>query len=93
MAPYATALAAILDPGAASSNFQRLARSGAEGRFGFYEAIDYRPRSRMVADTLVPADSTERAVVTAFFAHHQGMSMVALANVLCRGQVRQEIPR
>ncbi|RPH60182.1 MAG: carbohydrate-binding protein, partial [Acidobacteria bacterium] len=84
VAPYATALAAILDPPAAAANFQRLARSGADGRFGFYEAIDYRPRSRMVVETLVPADSTSRAVVPAYFAHHQGMSLVALANLICR---------
>jgi cyclic beta-1,2-glucan synthetase len=83
VAPYATALAAVLDPGAAVANFQRLARNGADGRFGFYEAIDYRPRSRMAGETLVPADSTGRAVVPAFFAHHQGMSLVALTNVIC----------
>ena len=85
--PLATiigALTAILDPAAASANLRRLARQGGDGRFGFYEAIDYRPRSRMVADTLVPAESTGPAVVHAFFAHHQGMSLVALANIICQ---------
>ena len=45
VAPYATALASLVDPAAAAQNFARLAREGLDGRFGFYEAIDYRPRS------------------------------------------------
>src|SRR5712691_5927292 len=41
VAPYATALAAMVDPGAAARNFARLAALGARGRYGFYEALDY----------------------------------------------------
>ena len=41
VAPYATALAAMVNPAAASANFQRLASVGALGRYGFYESIDY----------------------------------------------------
>ena len=44
VAPYATALAAIIDPVAAARNFQRLADYGARGRFGYYEALDFTPR-------------------------------------------------
>jgi cyclic beta-1,2-glucan synthetase len=52
-----------------------------DGRFGFYEALDYTPRSR---DVDTPADAPPRpAIIRAFFAHHQGMSLVALANVVC----------
>jgi cyclic beta-1,2-glucan synthetase len=81
VAPYATALAALLDPAAAAANFARLADVGLEGRFGFYEAIDYQPRSRDVdADPDAPVAPV---IVRAFFAHHQGMSLVALANVIC----------
>ncbi len=43
VAPYATALAAMVDPTAAAHNFARLAAAGAAGRFGFYEALDYTP--------------------------------------------------
>ena len=43
IAPYATALATMVDPGAAARNFERLARVGARGRYGFYEALDYTP--------------------------------------------------
>ena len=41
VAPYATALAAMVDPTRSAQNFRRLAREGAEGPYGFYEAIDY----------------------------------------------------
>ena len=43
VAPYATALAAMVDPMAAARNFERLAGVGARGRYGFYEALDYTP--------------------------------------------------
>jgi cellobiose phosphorylase len=80
VSPYATALAAIVDPAAAVSNFAQLARHELDGRFGFYEAVDYRPRR--AAEETAPAASRGPQVVRAFFAHHQGMTLVALANVL-----------
>jgi cyclic beta-1,2-glucan synthetase len=81
IAPYATALASLVTPSAAAGNFERLAALGMDGRFGFYEALDYTPRSR---DVDTPADAPPRpAIIRAFFAHHQGMSLVALANVVC----------
>ncbi len=43
IAPYASALALMVAPEAACRNLQRLAASGFEGRYGFYEAIDYTP--------------------------------------------------
>jgi cyclic beta-1,2-glucan synthetase len=80
IAPYATALASLIDPPAAAGNFQRLERVAADGRFGFYEAIDYTPRQAALETP--PVDSPP-ALVRAFFSHHQGMSLVALANVVC----------
>jgi cyclic beta-1,2-glucan synthetase len=41
IAPYATALAAMIDPKTAAANFVRLAEAGGSGRYGFYEALDY----------------------------------------------------
>src|SRR5262249_60797316 len=41
MRPYATALAAMVDPSAAARNFGELARAGGRGPYGFYEALDY----------------------------------------------------
>jgi cyclic beta-1,2-glucan synthetase len=80
VAPYATALAAMIDPEAAVQNFVRLAEAGASGRYGFYEALDYTA-SRVPEDQRV-------AVVRAYMAHHQGMSLVALANVLYENVMR-----
>ncbi len=41
VAPYATALAAMLDPAAAARNLRRLAAQGLDGAYGYYESIDY----------------------------------------------------
>ena len=74
VAPYASALALMVAPEAACLNLQRLATAGLEGRFGMYEAIDYTP-SRL------PRGQSS-AVVRSFMAHHQGMTLLALAHVL-----------
>ena len=81
VSPYATALAGIIDPAAAAANLTRLTRAGLDGRFGFYESIDYQPRKSAV-DAATMAGAGEAEIVRAFFAHHQGMSLVALTNVL-----------
>jgi cyclic beta-1,2-glucan synthetase len=81
VAPYATALAGLINPAAAVSNFVRLTRTGLDGRFGFYESIDYRPR-KVPAEGDSHRSDAHPEIVRAFFAHHQGMSLIALANVL-----------
>lgn len=80
IAPYATALAAMIDPTAATRNFIRLAKNDTMGRYGFYEAVDYT-RSRL------PEDKTF-VIVRAYMAHHQGMSIVSIANTLLDGIMR-----
>jgi cyclic beta-1,2-glucan synthetase len=80
VAPYATALATMVDVRAAALNFARLTRAGALGRYGFYEALDYTP-ARLPAGKDV-------AIVRAFMAHHQGMTVVAIANALFDGEMR-----
>jgi cyclic beta-1,2-glucan synthetase len=74
VAPYATALAAMVDPRAALNNFAHLERAGARGAYGFYEALDYTP-SRLPEQARV-------AVVRAYMAHHQGMTLISLGNVV-----------
>ena len=81
IAPYATALAAMVDPQAAVRNFDRLAAVGAQARYGFYEALDYTPDR-------VP-DGNAPAMVRAFMAHHQGMTIVAIADALLNGAMRR----
>jgi len=84
VAPYATALAAMVDPEKAAANFRRLAREGLEGAYGFYEAIDYTHRKADEGESAVEPKphGTHGVVVRAFLAHHQGMSLVALANAV-----------
>ena len=55
-------------------------RSAARGRYGFYEALDYTPARLPEGETV--------AVVRAYMAHHQGMTMVAIANALHDGAMR-----
>ena len=74
VAPYATALASMIEPVAAVRNFTRLADMGGCGRYGWYEALDYTPRRLPEGKSV--------AVVRAYMAHHQGMSLVAIANTL-----------
>ena len=74
IAPYATVMAMMVAPAAATRNMQRLVEAGAQGRFGFYEAIDYTPAR-------LPLGATS-ALVQSFMVHHQGMSLLALDYVL-----------
>ena len=67
IAPYASALALMVAPEEACLNLEQLTAAGFEGKFGFYEAIDYTP-SRL------PRGQSS-AVVRSFMAHHQGMSL------------------
>ncbi|MEQ1869203.1 MAG: glucoamylase family protein [Vicinamibacterales bacterium] len=81
VAPYATVLASQMDPAAAVDNLERIARAGGEGRFGFYEALDFSGRQAALDLPVAPTPRLE--IIRAFFSHHQGMSLVALANVAC----------
>ena len=74
VAPYASALALMVAPEAACLNLQRLAAAGAEGQFGFHEAIDYTPTRQRRGES--------HALVASYMAHHQGMSLLALAYLL-----------
>ena len=77
VAPYATALAATIDPARSADNLRRLADAGAYGDYGFFDAIDYTKR-----EVPATAEHADGVVVRAFFAHHEGMTLVALANAV-----------
>lgn len=81
VAPYATLLATLFEPQAAVANLMRLERLGGRGELGMFEALDFtvsRQREQQAFST-----------VQAFMAHHQGMSLVALCNVLCHDAPRR----
>ncbi len=77
IAPYATALACQVDVQAACQNFRALAALSARGRYGFLDALDFTPGRQTHGEAFTR--------VSTYMAHHQGMTIVALANVLLRG--------
>src|SRR5690606_19210159 len=85
IAPYATGLATMVDPAGAARNYARMETMGARGRYGFYEAIDFT-RTRL-------PEGTSFAIIHNFMAHHQGMTIVAIANTLRHGEMRNRFHR
>ena len=72
IAPYASLMAMALFPRDVYENFDKFQRLDMIGEYGFYESYDY----------------DNKGVVKAFFAHHQGMSLVGLANYLKPGVIQ-----
>ena len=78
IAPYASALALMVEPARAMANLEAEEQLGALGEYGFRDAIDYTR----------PDPGQRFAIVKNYMAHHIGMSIVALTNVL-EGEVWQ----
>ncbi|HEU0231344.1 MAG TPA: glucoamylase family protein, partial [Burkholderiaceae bacterium] len=74
IAPYASMLALMVEPGAACENLRKMATMGFDSPHGFYEAVDYTPARLPRGKSM--------AVVKSFMAHHQGMGFLSLASVL-----------
>lgn len=74
IAPYATMLALMVAPDEACRNLLRLSAAGMEGKYGFYEAMDYTP-------TRQPRGKSG-ALIRSFMTHHQGMGFLSLAHLL-----------
>lgn len=81
VAPYASIIALPIDPASVARNLAAFSAEGAEGRFGYYESLDYTAGR-------VPAGQ-RRAIVASYFAHHQGMAFIALGNALTDGRMRE----
>jgi cyclic beta-1,2-glucan synthetase len=81
IAPYATALATQIAPHLAVANLARIDQLTPRSRYGFIEALDFSPARQ--------SGNTGFARVDTFMAHHQGMSIVAIANVLLHGAARR----
>ncbi|MGA8041387.1 MAG: glucoamylase family protein [Terracidiphilus sp.] len=76
VSPYSTFLALGVDAREALRNLRKMESAGWVGAFGFYEAADYR-QSREKAE-----------LVRQWMAHHLGMSLLAVTNML-QGRVVQ----
>lgn len=79
VAPYAAMLALTTNPVSACENLERLKKTGALGEYGFYEALDFE--SSRVGET--------KKIIKSYMAHHQGMGLCAIAELLRDGSVRR----
>jgi hypothetical protein len=70
ISPYSTCLALGIEPVEALKNLKRMDKMGWTGAYGFYEAADYQE------STKTPK------LVKEWMAHHQGMSLLAVLNLL-----------
>lgn len=74
VAPYASVMALMVNPAEAYENIKKLRDMGIQGSYGMYEAVDFTAR-RLAA-------GERYALVKSYMVHHQGMSFLALDNVL-----------
>jgi cyclic beta-1,2-glucan synthetase len=74
VAPYATILALPFAKRQGLEDLRKMEEIGARGKYGYYEAIDFTPER-------MPKDKT-CMVIRSFMAHHQGMSLLTLGNLL-----------
>ena len=83
ISPYSTFLALPLLRKQAIANLRRMASMGWTGRYGFYEAGDYTQGSTHdKSAALVSTRSKEPRLVRSWMAHHQGMALLAVTNLL-----------
>ncbi len=80
VSPYSTMLASNVLPNQAMENLRLLEGEGVLSIYGFYEALDFTPERVKKGERFT--------VVRAYMAHHQGMSLIALDNLL-NGSVMQ----
>ena len=81
ISPYSTALALMVDFDSSCRNLRLLEQHGLRGEFGFFEAADYT-RERLGADE-------DKHIIKSFLAHHQGMSLISINNVLNGGIIQR----
>jgi hypothetical protein len=74
VSPYSSFLALLVEPEAAIQNLEVLNQMGCQGARGFYESCDFNPSQK--------TGNEDFEIVRCWMAHHQGMSLVALSNLL-----------
>ena len=74
VAPYATILGSSFCEGQALNALKKFEQLNGRGKYGFYEAMDFTKEDCL--------KDKQHMVVRSFMAHHQGMSLLTLANVL-----------
>jgi len=84
VSPYSTFLALPFAPNYCLKNLSKLEQYGAQGRYGFYEAVDFT-RSRIF--------DSKFKIVRQYMAHHIGMSLLAVSNFLHEGIFQERFTR
>lgn len=74
ISPYSSLLGLPFAPTDAMNNIYELIGTGLEGKYGLYEGVDYTKKR-------LPKGQT-KMIVESFMAHHQGMGIMALNNML-----------
>ncbi len=77
VSPYSTFLSLVVDSKNALENIRRMKDLGWFGAYGFYESADFTA-SRLTA-------GSKFDIERCWLAHHQGMSLMSVANLLCDG--------
>jgi hypothetical protein len=76
ISPYSTFLVLSFLRNEALANLKKMVKLGWVGLYGFYEAADY-------------SEGDYPQMVRSWMAHHQGMSLLAVANLLCNGIIQE----
>jgi cyclic beta-1,2-glucan synthetase len=78
IAPYASMLALMVDPSRSTANLRSLAAQHCLARYGFFESVDFSVRGVHAPE-----------FVRCFMAHHQGMGLAAIDNVLLGNRMQE----
>ncbi len=85
ISPYSTMLAAMIAPKEALKNLRKMRGLGALSDYGFYESIDYTVER-------LP-DKNNFAIIHSYMAHHQGMSLISLNNLIHKSIMQERFHR
>jgi len=75
ISPYSTFLALTTSPRAVLENLRKMSREGWFGTYGFYESADFSASQERIW-------RRDSEIVRCWMAHHQGMSLLSIANFL-----------
>ena len=81
ISPYSTFLGLLVDAAGAAKNLRRMREMGWVGAYGFFESADFT--------TERVGEGKQYELVRCWMAHHQGMILLAVVNVLCEGSMQR----
>lgn len=80
VSPYSSYLTLGVDPKGALENLRTLEKMGLCGKYGYYEAVDF---------TAARIGGAPFELVRSYMAHHVGMSVAAIGNLLCGNRLQK----